>query len=96
MNIEKDFKGLVMNQNEQSAQTLRDWLKDQQDMQEKAVQRRERLLRIKDAGAAVGPWIDNAINHVQDEIDHLSGSMDLTRRLIGLAGADQLHDPSRG
>lgn len=85
-----------MGQNEDSAKSLRIWLKDQQDMQQKAVEQRKRLSRIKGTDTGVGPWIDEAIQHAQAEIDHLSRSMDLTKRLIGLADTDQLHNSARG
>lgn len=85
-----------MSRNEESAKSLRVWLKDQEDMQQKAVDQRDRLLRIRGASTSVGPWMDEAIEQAQSEIDHLSRSLDLTKRLIGLADTDQLHDPARG
>jgi hypothetical protein len=89
----------AMNQNEQSAEALRLWLKEQQEMQNKAVQQRTRLLTLKNATANVGSersWIDDALENVQGSIDHFSKSMQFTQSLISLAEANQLHNPARG
>jgi len=85
-----------MNQNEKSAEALRIWLKDQQSMQEKATQQRDRLVQLRDPSSNGRSWLDDAIENVQGSIDHLAGSMDKTKHLIGLADENRLHDPMRG
>lgn len=84
-----------MTQNEQSAEALRAWLETQQEMLNKTVEQRDRLISLKPQGNE-RIWMDEAIENAQASIDHLTQSMDLTRKLIQLADNNQLHDPARG
>ena len=91
-----------MTNNEQSAENLKWSISAQVDMKQAAQDHLTSLeklaandVRAGSTGTAA-PWFTDAITRQRDEINHISKSITAAEAYLGLALADQFHDPRRG
>jgi hypothetical protein len=91
-----------MTNNEQSAENLKWWIGVQKEMKQAAQDHLASLeklaannVRANSAGTAA-PWLTDAITRQRGAIDNISKSITAAEAYLGLASADQLHDPRRG
>lgn len=91
-----------MTNNEQSAENLNWWIGVQEKMKQDAQEHLAALdklaannVRASGTGTAAA-WLIDAITRQMKAIDNISKSITAAEAYLGLASANQLHDPRRG
>lgn len=90
----------MSNWNEISAENLRGWIKQQEEMLARSEEHLDGLVRLKasHARASAVPsqrtWLDDAIEREGTALEQLRRSMDKSKEWLGLAELGILHDPN--